>query len=700
MLVSNKSRILAKNKKRNYADRSVITVGVEVAGIITRLGSEAEAQGFAVGDHVMGLLHGPFGSSARIWWQGLAHIPEGMGFEDAASLPVVFATAYECLVNIARIQQGQSVLIHAAAGGVGQAAIMLAKDYLGAEVFVTCGSQEKRELLMREYDLPAERIFNSRDASFAPGVLAATNGRGVDMVLNSLAGPLLQASFDVLAPFGHMVEIGKRDLEGGSLLNMATFSRVASYTSVDILQTLRDRRSECHRLISEVSRLASQGVIRPIHSVTAYPINQAAKAFRLLQTGKHMGKVVLSTPPDQQVKVLPRVPKAKLKTDASYLIVGGVGGLGRSTAFWMAAHGAKNIIVLSRSAGDVQKNASLVSGLREAGCRVFALNCDVTDKDDLARALRIYGSELPPIRGVVQGAMVLQDSILENMTLDDWQTAIRPKVAATWNLHAHFSQPGSLDFFVMLSSLSGVFGWASQSNYAAGGSYQDALARFRVAQGLPAVSLDLGMVTNVGYVSETSSVSDRLNKAGLSLPLSDEDVMQALGTAILHPLDQPQVLLGLNSGPGVHWDATSNSAMGRDARFMPLRYRRPTAGAHGQTQQAQDASDANAKPLSAKLQEASSLNEAEQLVGDAIATKLAEIFMIPVGDIDMTQPPASFGVDSLVAVELRNMLMLKAAADVPVFNILQSVSLAALAVDVADKSSHVTAKTNGEVGVQ
>lgn len=194
---------------------------------------------------------------------------------------------------------------------------------------------------------------------------------------------------------------------------MATFSSVASYTSVDILQTLRVRRAECQRLNSEVSRLASQGVIRPIHSVTAYPTSQAAKAFRLLQTGKHIGKVVLTTPPDQQVKVLPRVPKAKLKADASYLTVGGVGGLGRSTAFWMASHGARNIIVLSRSAGDVQKNASLVSGLREAGCRVVALNCDVTDENDLAKELRTCKSEFSPIRGVTQGAMVLQDSILD-----------------------------------------------------------------------------------------------------------------------------------------------------------------------------------------------------------------------------------------------------------------------------------------------
>ncbi|TVY81979.1 Asperfuranone polyketide synthase afoG, partial [Lachnellula suecica] len=264
-------------------------MGVEVAGIISRLGSEAAAQGFAVGDRVFGFLVGPFASRARINWHAMAHIPEGMSFEDAASLPIVFGTAYECLINVARIQPGQSVLIHAAAGGVGQAAIIMARDYLGAEVYVTCGSQEKRELLMREYNVPAERIFSSRNASFVPGIMAATGGRGVDMVLNSLAGPLLQASFDVLAPYGHMVEIGKRDLEGSSLLDMGTFSKVASYTSVDILRTVGTRHSETQRLISEVARLAGQKIIKPVYPVTAYPIGQASKAFRLLQTGKHMG---------------------------------------------------------------------------------------------------------------------------------------------------------------------------------------------------------------------------------------------------------------------------------------------------------------------------------------------------------------------------------------------------------------------------
>ncbi|KAL9616277.1 MAG: hypothetical protein Q9160_008839 [Pyrenula sp. 1 TL-2023] len=675
-------------------------MGLECAGIVTRVGSEASAQGFAVGDRVMALLLGPFGSRARVRWQGVAHVPEGIEFNDAASLPMIFSTAYVSLVDVARLRHGQSVLIHAAAGGVGQAAIMLAKDYLGADVYVTVGSQEKRELLMRAYNILPERIFSSRDASFAPAILAATGGRGVDVVLNSLSGPLLQASFDVLASFGHLVEIGKRDLEDNSLLEMATFSRVASFTSLDMMSLLRERASDARRVLNEVARLAGQGVIRPIHPVTVFPMHQVAKAFRLLGSGKHMGKTVLSITPDEQVKVLPRVPTPRLKTDASYLLVGGVGGLGRSIAHWMVDHGARNLILLSRSAGNVQKTAPLLTGLREAGCRVVAISCDVSNKDDLSRALGTCKSQerLPPIRGVVQGAMVLQDSILEQMTLDDWQTAIRPKVTASWNLHSHFTRPDTLDFFVMLSSLSAILGWASQANYAAGGSYQDALARWRCSQGLPAVSLDLGMVKGVGYVAESLAVLDRVRKAGQSLALSDDSVMQALATAILHPLDQPQVLLGLNSGPGPQWDTANKSSMGRDARFMPLRYRQPT-GAQNQAQIQQDSgANANAKPLSVRLQEAGSPDEAGRLLGAAIATKLSDIFMIPSDEIDLNESLALYGVDSLVAVELRNMLMLQAAADISIFNILQSVSLAALAGDAVAKSPYVT--SNAEVLAQ
>ncbi|KAL5002552.1 hypothetical protein BDV10DRAFT_202156 [Aspergillus recurvatus] len=647
-------------------------MGLECAGVITRVGAEAAAQGFAVGDRVMALLLGPFSSRARVTWHGVASMPEGMSFADAASIPMIFTTAYVALVQAARLSQGQSVLIHAAAGGVGQAAVILAKEYLGAEVYATVGSQEKRDLLIKEYGIPDDHIFNSRDSSFAPAVLAATAGKGVDCVLNSLGGSLLQASFEVLAPFGHFVEIGKRDLEQNSLLEMATFTRAVSFTSLDMMTLLRQRGNDAYRVMSELARLAGQGIVKPVHPVTVYPMRQVDKAFRLLQTGKHLGKLVLSTEPDEEVKVLPRPATPKLRADASYLLVGGVGGLGRSLANWMVEHGAKHLILLSRSAGK-QGSSTFVNQLRDAG------------KTDLDRALTT-ASELhfPPIRGVIQGAMVLQDSILEQMSIDDWNAAIRPKVAGTRNLHDRFSQRNSLDFFVMLSSLSAILGWASQASYAAGGTYQDALARWRCSKGLPAVSLDMGVIKDVGYVAESRTVSDRLRKVGQSLRLSEESILQTLATAVLHPFGRPQLLLGLNSGPGNHWDPSSDSQMGRDARFTPLRYRKPASTKSAQTSSSSDGEE----PLSSKLKSADSPDAAAGYVGGAIATKLADIFMVPVDDIDLAKPPSAYGVDSLVAVELRNMLVLQAACDVSIFSILQSVSLAALAGMVVEKSAH------------
>ncbi|KAI0009530.1 hypothetical protein F4779DRAFT_369425 [Xylariaceae sp. FL0662B] len=664
-------------------------MGLECSGIVTRIGIEAQNHGFEVGDRVMALLLGPFASRARTSWHAVVHVPRGMSFEDAASLPMIFSTAYVSLVDVARFRSGQSVLIHSAAGGVGQAATQLAK-YLGAqEIFVTVGSQEKRNLLVREYGIPDTHIFSSRDACFAPAIMTATGGRGVDVVLNSLAGPLLQASFDVVAPFGHLVEIGKKDLEGNSLLEMGTFSRVASYTSVDMMPLIRHRGADVSRVLAEVARLVQEGILAPARPVTAYPIRDAAKAFRLLQTGKHIGKVVLTTRPDEEVEVQPRLrATAQLRNDASYLLVGGIGGLGHSIAHWLADHGAKNLIVLSRSAGNVEKTGTFVNELRKVGCQVMAISCNVSIAGDLAKALRACEEHgLPPVRGVIQAAMALQDSVLERMTLDDWQACIQAKIYGTWNLHVEWSQPGSLDFFVMLSSVVGILGNVSQANYAAGGAYQDAMAHWRRGRGLPGVSLDLGAVKGVGYVAETEGVADRMSKMGVTL-LEESIVLRALESAILEPFGHPQIIVGLNTGPGSHWDPQGKSQMSRDARYLPLQYRSSLLQGPGSPNDA-TVGGSGGQTLAAQLAQVSSRDDAAELVGEAIAAKLASIFMVPVDEIDLAQPPALCGVDSLVAVELRNMLVLQAGAEVSIFTIMQSLTLAALALEVAVKSNYI-----------
>jgi hypothetical protein len=229
-------------------------------------------------------------------------MPDDMDFETAASLPTIYATVYVSLVDTARLQRGETVLIHSATGGVGQAAVMLAQ-HLGADVFVTVGSDEKRRLVMDRYGIPADRIFFSRDASFAAGIRAATAGRGVDVVLNSLTGNLLQESVNCLAPFGRFVELGKRDLEQNHCLELEAFTRAVSFSSIDLIAFGEHKGLEANRILKDVMRLLGEKAIRPVYPITAFPISDAEKAFRLMQTGKHMGKIVLSVDPDVVVPV-------------------------------------------------------------------------------------------------------------------------------------------------------------------------------------------------------------------------------------------------------------------------------------------------------------------------------------------------------------------------------------------------------------
>ncbi|KAF5549511.1 acyl transferase acyl hydrolase lysophospholipase [Fusarium mexicanum] len=674
-------------------DRSM---AFECAGIITRVGTEALKKGYSVGNHVMALSTGAsFASSVCVPWHSVFQIPSSMDFTTAASLPLAFTIAYIGLVETARITAGQSVLIHAAAGAVGQATIMLAKHLGITEIYATAGSQEKRDFLQREYGIPSECIFNSRNASFASAVLVATKGHGVQVVLNSLPGPLLQASLSVLGPLGYLIEIGKKDIENNSLMALDAFSRGVSFVSLDIPSLLRHRGPAVNFALGEISRLIEQQVVKPVHPITVYRMQEAQDAFRFVQTGVQMGKVVLSAGIDEQVHVVPRpkgvTARAQLRPDASYLVVGGVGGIGRSITHWLVAHGAKNLILLSRSAGDLDlgKNkdssgALLVHELRKMGCRVKPISCDIALPSSLTMALRACEDDgFPPVRGVVQGAMLLRDAIFEQMTLDDWHGGLRPKLYGTWNLHTEFSQQGSLDFFVMLSSVSGVVGIASQTNYAAGGSYQDAMARWRQSQGLPGVSIDLGPISDIGYVSTSSKVAERLRKDGDFSMLDEDIVLRALNATVLHPLGaRSQIIVGLNSSPGPQWDVNGRSQLGRDARFIPLRPRRKASAPLAE-------GESTSVSLSSQLAKASDRQEGTGLIGAAIASRLADIFMTPVGEIDLGKPPAHFGVDSLIAVELRNMLVLQAAADVSIFNILQAVSLAALAELVAEKSHYL-----------
>lgn len=278
--------------------------GHESAGIITALGPHTEASGLKVGDRVCSLVRGRLASRGRTWWTSVAKLPDDMNisWQHAAAFPAAYVTAYGSLIQIAGLQKGESVLIHAASGGTGQAAINLAQ-FVGAEIYVTCSTKAKRDLLVKTYDIKPDHIFSSRDSSFAPAIMAATNGNGVDVVLNSLSGPLLKATWDCVARFGRLIDITKVDIEANRVLETAPFGRCAVYTSFDLLQLTEYCGSRTHEALTESIRIIRGRQTPPIQPITTFSITDMATAMRQMQGGTHMGKLVLVPNPGDKVNV-------------------------------------------------------------------------------------------------------------------------------------------------------------------------------------------------------------------------------------------------------------------------------------------------------------------------------------------------------------------------------------------------------------
>jgi NADPH:quinone reductase-like Zn-dependent oxidoreductase len=278
----------------------------EAAGVVTAVGSNVQSL-WKPGDRVLGLMVAPFGNLVRINSTGIVAIPDSITFADAASISIVYYTAWYCLTHVARLEKGQTVLIHAASGGVGQAAIQIAK-LIGAEIFATVGSVPKRKLIQDQYGIPESHVFSSHSRRFKKGIVRSTQGKGVDVVLNSLSGELLMDSWDCVAQFGTFLEIGKTDIYGRSQLNMANFEKQATFAAVDTSHMYRLRPEYVTRGLKEIFAMVDKGLLKPVYPVTTYPISRIEETFRLIAARKHVGKLVVVA--DEQTVVQAPRPKA------------------------------------------------------------------------------------------------------------------------------------------------------------------------------------------------------------------------------------------------------------------------------------------------------------------------------------------------------------------------------------------------------
>jgi NADPH:quinone reductase-like Zn-dependent oxidoreductase/NAD(P)-dependent dehydrogenase (short-subunit alcohol dehydrogenase family) len=665
----------------------VSLIGQEASGIVVKTGNKA-AHRFKPGDRVTLLREGMHATKLRIDHRLAVHIPDSMSFEEAAALPVVHATAYHALVNIAKLRAGQSVLIHAAAGGVGQAALQLAA-HLKLKVYVTVGSEDKRKLVMEKFNVPESHIFHSRDASFVKAIKRVTSGRGVDCVLNSLSGELLRASWDCLATFGTFVEIGLRDITNNMRLDMRPFKKSTTFTFINIANFFTEDLDAVGQILDDAFSLVHRGVLAAPSPLTVYPVGEIETAFRTMQQGKHRGKLVLSLGDGAQAPVL-RKAKDSLKLDPSgtYLFVGGLGGLGRSLAREFVECGAKNIAFISRSGDSSAEARAVVEELSTRGAQVKTYRGDISNTQSFLASMSQCTQDLPPVKGVIQMAMVLRDAVFEKMSYDEWTIPLRPKVQGTWNLHQFFDKSRPLDFFIICSSVSGIFGNAGQAQYAAGNTYQDSLAHFRHAQGLKAVAVNLGIMRDVGVLAEQGATGNlKLWEDVLGIrELAFHALMKSLITRQRDgDAECPaQVCTGLGTADLMAAHGLAQPYYFKDPRFGPLAVSGIAASSGSGADQA-----ASAASLASRLGEAGSKEQAVEIITDALVKKIAEILQMPASEVDPGRPMYRYGVDSLVALEVRNWITREMKANIALLEILAAVPMSGFAGKIAEKSKLV-----------
>nr|ALQ32782.1 putative polyketide synthase [Fusarium babinda] len=648
------------------------TLGIECAGVVSKVGANVDK--FKVGDRVFGMHAGCFQTRVRVDPRTFQRTPDHLGDEEAASLMCTSATVVHSLIDVGRLQRGESVLIHSAAGGVGQTAIRLAK-YLGAEIFATVSSEKKKQLLISEYGIPDSHIFNSRDYSFADGILRLTKQRGVDLVINSLAGEALRRTWLCVAPFGRFIELGKRDIYDNSGLDMRPFLDNITFSGLDILTQVINYPARFEAIGNQVVELLQKGAIAPLNNLARYSFGEVSKAFRLMQSGGHVGKIVLYPRPDDIVPVVPEgLESFRLPSDNTYVLIGGLGGIGRSVTKLLVERGARHLVFLSRSAGSRPEAQSLLDDLKSQGLQATAFAVDVADKSQLEAAINNVKQSFPPIKGLIHCAMDLRDAVYSNMTAQDWNLSLRPKLLATRNLHDLL--PTDLDFFICLSSIAGIIGSRGQANYNAGNTYQDALAHERVASGLAATSINLSLVVGIGVSTERSEVFQLLKDGGL-IGMDENDVLNVIKAAI-SGRTPTQVALGASTGGQLDKLTANDPYWFADSRFSVLSQL---------DRQGTGANSSGGQDWKKLLAAATSPDDIYELVLGQLLEGVSKIIKADVEDMDSRKSLPALGIDSLVAIEIRTWLLKEFQADLSVFDIVSNDPLTGFAKKVIAKSA-------------
>ncbi len=610
-------------------------LGAEFAGRVVQIGEGVTR--WSIGDRVMGIAWGSFANYVVTSADLITDIPAGLDSVTAATLPNAFLTAYHCLLHVAKLKAGERVLIHAGAGGVGMAAIQIAK-HVGAEVFATAGNPEKRAYLS---NMGVNHVLDSRTLDFSAQILELTNGSGVDVVLNSLAGEFISASFATVAEHGRFVEIGKTGI--WTEAQVAALQKQIDYTIVDLSIEIDSDPKLLGAHLDAIRDLTSSQHIAPL-PYKAFAFNNAQSAFRYMAQARQIGRVIL----DLQ-------PQTGVHSNATYLVTGGLGGIGLRIAQWLADRGATHLVLVGRSQPSTAAHEALKT-LRSRGVAIDVHSVDIADKAAVSTLLQQLKESTSPLRGIVHAAGVIDDGVLAQQSWERFQNVLAPKAYGAWYLH-DLTHDVPLDFFIMCSSVSSVFGAPGQGAYAAANAFLDALAARRVANGQAGLSVNWGAWADVGMAARVEAQGKRRVLSAIQ-PMSPDDCVACLDIGLQQSAESQMIVVDAN---WPEWTGYTPAIL-KDVIEPNLHIVSTPANSHQAipTDTLQTLSPSitlNVRPdIVRQLADAAPTSRRGMLI---VFIHQEARRVLGLGDthpIDERQSLLKMGLDSLMAVELRNQL--------------------------------------------
>ncbi|SDQ15802.1 type I polyketide synthase [Pseudovibrio sp. Tun.PSC04-5.I4] len=639
------------------------TLGLEISGTVTRIGSDVS--GLSVGDKVVAFTSGGYSSYVTCPQFAVAKLNQTQDLISAATYPVAFLTAHYSLVHLGEVKKDQWILIHGGAGGVGLAALQVAK-HAGARVIATAGSEEKREMLRL---LGADHSLDSRSLNFPDEVVKLTEGKGVHVVLNSLAGEPMEASLNIIRPFGRFLELGKRDYYANTKIGLRPFRRNLSYFGIDLDQILLHDSELARKLIEDVFALIIDGTFTPLpHRI--FEGRSVQDAFRLMQRSGHIGKILVTPPEPAEIVVPQRHEALNFSSDGHHIVVGGLGGFGLEICRWLADNGARHITLTSRSATVSEQHQKLIETLAAKGVSVTTVSCDVTDRAALHKLLEEHRKSAP-IKSIIHAAMVLDDGIIQQLDERRFRKVLEPKVQGA-DLLDKLTAHDELDQFILFSSATTLIGNPGQSHYVAANGYLEGLARARRQAEKPAIAVGWGAIEDVGFLARNTDIFDKFARHLGEATIKAREGLDTLKFFMEQDDGTPTnalVYIGRFTWPAAH-------------QTLPLLSKPLFREIVGRGESNNDGDGTTDITL---LIEGKSEEEAKEVVAHLLASEIAHILRLPVEDIAYQRPLAEFGMDSLMGLELRLAIQKRFGLEIPLVSISGGTSLEDFAAQILQK---------------